>query len=211
MKIRLAIILLAITILYNLLEGLIAVWQGLTADSVSLVGFGFDSIIEVSASTIVLWHFLKARAGISECELERREQFARRFVGFTFVALALYVGSQAVIDLWTQKAPEESLIGIILAILSLAIMPLLARWKTRVAKDLGSEALEMEAKETVCCAYLSLILLVGLGANTAFGWWWADPVAGLVMVPWLVREGIEGMRGESCCGGKKTPGNLVGF
>ncbi len=197
---NLAFLLLTGTIIYNLLEGLIAVWQGLSAGSISLVGFGFDSIIEVSASAVVLWHLIKARGGVSECVLEKREQFARRFVGFTFIALALYVGSQAAVNLWTHRTPEESMVGIILAILSLVIMPLLARWKIKIAKNLGSEALEMEAKETICCAYLSLILLVGLGANALLGWWWADPAAGLVMTPWLLREGLEGIKGEQCCG-----------
>lgn len=199
---RLAISLLTLTILYNLLEGLIAVWQGYLANSISLVGFGLDSLIEISASTVVLWHIIRAKAGISECQLEGQEQFTRRFVGFTFLALALYVGTQAIFDLWTHKVPEESTVGIVIAILSLIIMPFLAEKKAQVAKSLNSQALALEAKETVCCAYLSLILLVGLGANALLGWWWADPVAGLVMVPWLIKEGFEGIKGQACCGDK---------
>ncbi len=198
--VRLAIGLLAATLAYNLLEGVIAIWAGIRAGSAALVGFGFDSSIEVAASTVVLWHFLKSLAGASQCELEAREQAVHRFVGFTFLALALYILYKAGTDLWFRNPPEESVIGIILAALSLVVMPVLATQKHKVAKRLQSDALALEAKETMCCFYLSLILLIGLSANALFGFWWADPAGALLMLPWLIREGIEGVKGEPCCG-----------
>ena len=121
-----------------------------------------------------------------------------RVVGGTFLALAAYVTVQSVSALWQQEAPRESWIGIALASASLVIMPLVAWGKLRAAREIGSAALRAEAKETLACSYLSFALLLGLVANAAAGWWWADPVAALAMVPWLVREGLEGLRGESC-------------
>jgi divalent metal cation (Fe/Co/Zn/Cd) transporter len=115
----------------------------------------------------------------------------------TFLLLAVYVSLQASWTLWTRAAPEASLVGILLAVASLIVMPLAAWWKFRAARAIGSAALRAEAKETLACSYLSLTLLVGLAANAAAGWWWADPVAALIMVPWLVKEGSEGVRGES--------------
>ena len=120
----------------------------------------------------------------------------RRLIGITFLVLAAYVTVQAVYTLTTQSRPEESLVGIALAAASLIIMPLLAWGKLRVARGLGSEALRAEAKETLACAYLSFTLLLGLLLNATLGWWWADPAVALLMVPWLIREGLEGWRGE---------------
>ncbi len=117
-----------------------------------------------------------------------------------FIALAAYVALQSGWMLWTAAEPGESLVGIILAAASLVIMPLVACGKLRAARELGSGALRAEAKETLACSYLSFALLLGLAANAAAGWWWADPVAALLMVPWLVKEGREGLRGEGCCG-----------
>jgi len=122
-----------------------------------------------------------------------------RFVGATFVALALYILAQAGWTLWTREAPEESLVGIILAVASLVIMPLVSWGKLHTAKVINSAALRAEAKETLACSYLSFTLLLGLVANAAAGWWWADPMAALLMVPWLVKEGLEGLRDEPCC------------
>src|SRR5690606_23713430 len=114
--------------------------------------------------------------------------------------LALYVVYQSASDLWFQRIPGESLIGIVLAVLSIIIMPALAWWKIKAAKHIQSKALELEAKETIACSYLSFVLLAGLSLNALLGWWWADPVAALLMVPWLVKEGMEGIKGEECCG-----------
>jgi divalent metal cation (Fe/Co/Zn/Cd) transporter len=119
-------------------------------------------------------------------------------VGVTFLLLAAWIGLQATATLWMREAPRESLIGIVLAALSLVLMPLLSLGKLRAAREIGSEALRAEAKETLACAWLSFCLLLGLLANSLLGWWWSDPLAALVMVPWLVREGLEGVRGEEC-------------
>jgi divalent metal cation (Fe/Co/Zn/Cd) transporter len=130
-----------------------------------------------------------------------REKRALRIVGASFIALAIYVGFDAVSTLWLREAPERSLPGIVLAVLSLAVMPLLARAKRRVARSIDSVAMGADAKQTELCAYLSGILLGGLVLNGAFGWWWADPVSALVMVPIIAREGVEALRGKACgCG-----------
>jgi divalent metal cation (Fe/Co/Zn/Cd) transporter len=131
--------------------------------------------------------------------VERTERRVHRFVGVTFLALAAYVAAQAFWTFWTRFPPEESLIGLGLAAVSLVVMPLVAWGKLRAAREIGSAALRAEAKETLACSYLSLTLLVGLAANAAAGWWWADPAAAILMIPWLVKEGREGMRGEACC------------
>jgi divalent metal cation (Fe/Co/Zn/Cd) transporter len=192
--------LLAATMAYNAVEAGIALWAGVRAGSIALVGFGFDSIIELAAATAVLWRFsVEATAG-DACTVEVAERRVRRFVGFTFLALAAYVVLQAAWDLVAQVAPAESLVGIVLAVVSLLVMPLAALWKLRVAAALGSGSLRAEAKETIACSYLSFCLLLGLAANATVGWWWADPAAALLMVPWLIHEGAEGLRAEGCEG-----------
>lgn len=197
---RISFWLLIATILYNSLEGIIAVSSGFIAKSIALEGFGFDSVIEMSASLVALWRLRKQMSGGSEEKIEQYERFVGRFVGATFILLALYILYSAGSNLWLHKAPEESLVGIALAALSILVMPLLVRFKIKAAREIRSEALELEAKETLCCFYLSVILLVGLAANSLFGLWWADPVCALAMLPWLVREGLEGIKGEDCCG-----------
>jgi divalent metal cation (Fe/Co/Zn/Cd) transporter len=128
--------------------------------------------------------------------IERAERRVHRVIGVTFLALAAYVIAQAVLTLSSDDRPQASIAGIILAVASLVVMPLIAGAKLRVAGKLPSEALRAEAKETLACAYLSFSLLVGLVLNAAAGWWWADPVVALMMVPWLVKEGVEGWRGD---------------
>lgn len=195
---RLAIWLVTATLVYNVIEAVIALWTGAEAESIALFGFGLDSVIEVSAAAVVLWRLRVEARGADAATVERTEQRVRGFVGWTFLLLALYVSAQAALALWRRAAPEASTVGIVIAIASLAVMPLLAWAKIRAARRLGSAALVAEAKETLACSYLSLVLLVGLAANSAFGWWWADPVAALLMVPWLVKEGREGISGEAC-------------
>ena len=189
-----------VTLGYNSLEGLIAIAAGLTAGSIALVGFGLDSVIEVSASLAALWRLYR---DTDERLRARTEQATLRIVGALFLALATYVTVDATQALYTRTAPDESLVGIVLAALSLAVMPLLAREKRRVALALGSGALVAEARQTLFCTYLSAILLGGLLLNAAVGWWWADPLAALVMVPIIAKEGLEGIRGRSafanCC------------
>jgi divalent metal cation (Fe/Co/Zn/Cd) transporter len=193
---RVALWLVGATAAYNLVEAGVSVGAGVAAGSIALVGFGLDSMIELAAAMVLLWRLVAEARGAAAEQVEGKERKARLFVGATFLALAAYVTVQGVLTLVRAEHPAESLLGMILAALSLVIMPLLAWAKLRVASRLGSEALRAEAKETVACAYLSLTLLVGLVLNAVAGWWWADPVAALVMVPWLVREGVEGVGGE---------------
>jgi divalent metal cation (Fe/Co/Zn/Cd) transporter len=185
--------LVAATMAYNVAEGAIALWAGAHAGSIALVGFGLDSYIECAAGAALLWRLTLEARGAHPEAVERSEQRMQRVVGVTFVALAMYVLGQAGWTLWTRTAPEESLVGIILAAASLVIMPLVSWGKLHAAKALNSAALRSEAKETLACSYLSFTLLLGLVANGTAGWWWADPMAALLMVPWLVKEGIEGL------------------
>ena len=187
------------TIAYNSLEGLVAILAGLIAGSIALVSFGFDSLIEVTSGAVLLW---RLHADVDEAQRERVEVRALRIVGICFLVLAVYVSYDSVKSLWRHEAPEKSLPGIILAIASLIIMPLLVRGKRRVARGLSSGAMMADAKQTELCTYLSAILLGGLLLNLLFGWWWADPVAALVMVPIIAKEGIEALRGETCCEAK---------
>jgi len=195
---RTALALVAATLAYNVVEAIIALASGVAADSIALVGFGLDSGIEIGAAAIVLWRLSLETRGVAGEPLERAERRAHRFVGVAFLALAAWVSLQAAWGLARGAAPQESFVGIALASASLVIMPLLAWAKLRAAREIGSGALRAEAKETFACSYLSFALLLGLVANAAAGWWWADPVAALAMVPWLVREGLEGVRGETC-------------
>ena len=193
---RRAVWLAAVTVAYNLVEAAIALFAGVRAGSIALVGFGLDSVIELAAGAVVLWRLRLEVRGAADAHVEEVERKVTRFVGVTLIALGVYVVVQSVWILWTRQAPEESWLGIVLAVLSLLIMPLLGWGKLRAASQIGSAALRAEAKETFACAYLSFALLLGLGANAFAGWWWADPVAALFMVPWLVREGLEALEGE---------------
>jgi divalent metal cation (Fe/Co/Zn/Cd) transporter len=186
------------TLAYNVIEAVIALASGVAADSIALVGFGLDSGIEVAAAAVMLWRLSLETRGADGEELERAEHHVHRFIGATFLALAVYVTSQAGWTLWAHEKAHESLVGIVLAAVSLVVMPLVSWGKLRAARKIGSAALRAEAKETLACSYLSFALLLGLVANAAAGWWWADPAAALAMVPWLIREGREGIRGESC-------------
>lgn len=188
---RRAQLLVLATAAYNAIEAVIAIWAGFAAASIALVGFGFDSIIELAAAAVVLWRLRVEASGAAEERVESAEARVHRFVGITFFLLAIYVLFEAGSRLWTRELAEESMIGIALAIASLIIMPLIAFAKLRAAAALQSDALRAEAKETLACAYLSFTLLAGLVANAALGWWWADPAAAVMMVPWLVREGRE--------------------
>lgn len=198
---RRALWLLGATIVYNAAEGVIAVWFGEKAGSTSLVAFGIDSGIECAASAVLLWRTAVQMRGADEERTEAAERRARRFIGLTFFALSVYVAVEAALTLWSRNAPETSPVGIVLTILSILVMPVLSWLKLQTARRIGSRALVAEAKETVACSWLSAITLGGLGLNATLGWWWADPVAGLAMVPWLVREGREAWEGEDgCCG-----------
>jgi divalent metal cation (Fe/Co/Zn/Cd) transporter len=184
------------TIAYNSLEGLIAVVAGLMAGSIALVGFGFDSLIEVTSGAALLW---RLNLDADESRRERVEAVTLRIVGVLFLVLAAYVSYDSIKSLIWREQPHESIPGIVLAIASLIVMPLLVRSKRKVARGINSGALMADSKQTELCTYLSAILLAGLLLNALVGWWWADPVAALVMVPIIVKEGIEGLRGDTCC------------
>lgn len=184
------------TIVWNSLEGMVAVVAGVMAGSVCLVGFGVQSFIEVISGAALLW---RMSVDVEEHRRERIEQVTLRIVGGCFLALAAYVGYEAVSNLVEKKAPEHSLPGIILACVSLVVMPLLSRAKRRVAALLKSAAMNADAKQTEFCVYLSAIMLGGLLLNAIANLWWADPISALVMVPIIVKEGVEGLRGDTCC------------
>jgi divalent metal cation (Fe/Co/Zn/Cd) transporter len=198
---RTAVVLVAGTMLYNVAEAVVATVWGMKAESVALFGFGLDSIVECAAASVMLWRLVVQLRGAKGDVLERSERTVHRFIGATFLALALYLVIQAGWTLWKKEPPGASAVGIVLAFASLIIMPTVAFVKLRAARELGSRALRAEAKETLVCSYLSFTLLVGLGANSVAGWWWADPIAALLMVPWLVKEGLEGLKGDGCCEG----------
>src|SRR5271169_2190970 len=183
------------TLAWNTLEGIVAVAAGAIAGSISLVGFGIDSFIEVTSGAALLW-----RMSVDDDvhRRERNEKLALRIVGACFLALAAYIAYESVRDLVQRNAPERSVAGIVLACASLAVMPLLSRAKRKVGNAMGSAAMHADAKQADFCTYLSAILLAGLLLNALFGWWWADPVAGLIMVPIIAKEGIGGMQGKAC-------------
>ena len=191
----LAVQLLWVTVAWNVIEGVIAVTSGIFARSVALVGFGLDSFIEVTAALILLW---RLNLPAHDERAERREHAAHRVVGVTFMALAAYIFAQAAYTLASGERPEGSGVGLGLAIVSLILMPGIGLLKQRNARKMRSRALIAESKETLICSYLSVTLVIGLGANAALGWWWADIAAALAMVPWILKEGQEGLRGEGC-------------
>ena len=192
--VRRGIVLEYFTIGWNLVEGVVAFVSGVVASSPSLVAFGFDSFIESTSGVALLW-----RLRVDDEHLrERREQIALRLVGVCFLLLAAYVIIDSAKTLYYRESPELSIVGIALTLVSLIVMPVLARQKRRVAKRIESKALEADSRQTDLCVYLSAITLAGLVLNAAFGWWWADPVAALLMTTIIVKEGIEALRGETC-------------
>jgi divalent metal cation (Fe/Co/Zn/Cd) transporter len=194
-SISLANALLWLTVAWNVIEGVIAVSAGLAAGSVALVGFGLDSFIEVTAAFVLLW---RLRLPPHDERAEQRERRAHQLVGATFVLLTAYIFAQTAYVLTTGREPESSTVGLVLAAVALVVMPAVGLTKRRNARRIGSRALIAESTETLVCSYLSFALFIGLGANAAFGWWWADLLAALAMVPWIAKEGMEGLRGESC-------------
>ena len=186
------------TIAYNSLEAVLSLVAGFLAGSVALVGFGIDSVIEVTASSVAQW---RLRADVDHVRRERVERVTLRVIGWSFIALAAYVAIDSVTSLWYRDRPERSVLGTVILALSVVIMPTLARAKRRVARALRSSALEAEATQTSLCAYLSAIALAGVALNAMAGWWWCDPVAAIMMVPIIAKEGVEGIRGEARCDG----------
>jgi divalent metal cation (Fe/Co/Zn/Cd) transporter len=190
---RRALLLEWLTILWCAVEAGAALFAGIRAGSIALVGFGADSVVEMLAAIVVLRRFRAEVDGAGQGEAERLERRALGVIGFTFFAIAAYVAFDAGVTLWKHQAPETSVVGIAVAAGALVVMPTLGAWKLRIGKALESRALVADAYETFACAWLSGTLLVGLGLNLIFGWWWADPVAALVMVPLLLREGREAL------------------
>jgi len=182
----------AATITYNVIEAVVALAAGSAADSSALIGFGLDSLIEVSSAAAVAWQF-------SGRDPEAREKKALRFIAFSFFALAAFVAVDALRSLLGGREAEHSTVGIVLAALSLAIMPVLSWAQRRAGRELGSRSAVADSKQTLLCTYLSAVLLAGLLLNSTLGWSWADPVAALVIAAVAVKEGLEAWRGDSCC------------
>ncbi|KWX66753.1 cation transporter [Mycobacterium sp. NAZ190054] len=184
--------LVAATIVYNLAEAVIALAEGTRVSSAALIGFGLDSLVEVSSAAAVAWQF-------SAEDPERREKAALRFIAFSFFALACYVSVDAVLTLAGVRDTRPSPIGIVIAVASLVIMPVLSYAQRSAGRRLGSASAVADSKQTLLCTYLSAVLLVGLVLHAAFGWTWADPVAALGIAALAVREGRNAWRGDPCC------------
>ena len=184
------------TIFWNSLEALAALISGVFAGSVALVGFGLDSLIEVTSGAALLW---RLRQDENALRREVAERLTLRIVGSCFLTLSAYIAYDSLAALLQREAPAKSLPGIVIAVASLIAMPLLSRAKRRVGVGMGSAAMSADARQADFCTYLSGILLGGLLLNALFGLWWADPAAGLVMVPIIAKEGISGWQGKSCC------------
>jgi divalent metal cation (Fe/Co/Zn/Cd) transporter len=180
-----------VSIAWTSLEALGGILAGIIAGSIALIGFGADSVIEVGSSAILLWR-LNHEFG------EQRERTALRLVGVSFILLAVYVGLEATESLVKHQPPSVSYFGIVFSVLCLVVMPLIARAKRKIAARLNSAAMKADSQQSSICAYLAAILLGGLTLNALFAWWWADPVAALVMLPIIIKEGVEALRGETC-------------
>jgi|SRR5215813_1062040 len=183
------------TIAWNLLEAVVALLSGAVAGSIALISFGFDSLIETASALVLLWRLRVDHAAERRSRAERR---SHQLVGLSFLLLAAYILFESVQALLLREAALRSVPGVLLAATSVVVMPLLGRAKRQVAAQLGSGALHSDSRQADFCAYLSAILLAGLLLQWAFGWWWSDPVAALVMVPIIAREGVQGLRGRGC-------------
>lgn len=182
----------AITITWNVVEAVIAIIAGGAASSAALVGFGLDSIVEVLSAAAVAWQFAAP-------DPQRREKIALRVIAISFFAVAVYVSVDAVLSLIGLNEPEHSAVGIVLAALSLIVMPFLSWFERRTGRELGSASAVADSKQTLICTYLSAALLIGLLLNSLFGWAWADSIAALVIAAFAIREGVEAWRGDACC------------
>jgi divalent metal cation (Fe/Co/Zn/Cd) transporter len=185
-------LLVAATITYNVIEGIIAISAGTIAGSTALIGFGLDSMIEVSSAAIVAWQF-------SAPHPETRERFALRIIAYSFFALAGFVAFESIRSLLGSGEVDHSTVGIVLASMSLLIMPFLSFAQRKAGRELGSSTAVADSKQTLLCTYLSAVLLVGLLFNSLFGWGWADPIAGLVIAAVALKEGRDAWRGDACC------------
>src|SRR6478609_2419749 len=182
----------AATITYNVVEAIVALWAGGAADSSALIGFGLDSVIEVASALALSWQF-------SARDPERREHLTLRIIAVSFFALAAFVSVDAIRSLTGGGEAQHSTPGIVIAALSLVIMPVLSWLQRRAGRELGSRTAVADSKQTLLCTYLSAVLLAGLVLNAVAGWWWADPLAALVIAAAAAREGLEAWRGDTCC------------
>jgi divalent metal cation (Fe/Co/Zn/Cd) transporter len=188
---RRAVALAWLTVVWNAIEAVVAIVAGRAAGSLALVGFGLDSTIEVASAGVIIWQF----SGPDE----EREERALRLIAASFFALAAYVTAQAGFDLIAGSQPESSTIGIALAVASLIVMPILATAKRSTGRRLGSATVTADSQQTWLCTYLSVVLLTGLLLNATLGWWWADPLAALIIAALAAREGVQAWRGDGCC------------
>jgi divalent metal cation (Fe/Co/Zn/Cd) transporter len=187
------------TVGWNIVEGVVAVGAALAAGSIALLGFGIDSFVETASGAILIWRLRAERNAVGEEEIERLDRIAHRWVGASLFALAAYVAADAARALWAHDEPSPSWVGIGVTSVSIGAMGWLARAKRTAASELGSRALAADSFQTSACLWLSVLTLSGVGLNTLFGWWWADPAAALAMTPLLLREGRAGWRGDDCC------------
>ncbi|HET8658835.1 MAG TPA: cation transporter [Micromonosporaceae bacterium] len=185
-------LLVAATITYNVVEAVVAITAGSIASSTALIGFGLDSVVEVTSAAAVAWQFTAA-------DPSQREKTTLRIIAVSFFALAGYITVESVRALVTGAAPDHSPVGISLASVSLLVMPVLSYAQRRAGRELGSASAVADSKQTLLCTYLSAVLLVGLLANATLGWWWADPIAALVIAAVAVKEGRQAQRGDACC------------
>ncbi|MBD1590468.1 cation transporter [Arthrobacter sp. S1_S22] len=194
----------AATITYNVIEAVVALWAGGVAGSTALIGFGLDSVIEVASAVALSWQFASK-------DPERREHLTLRIIALSFFALAAFVSAEAIRSLTVGEGAGHSVPGIVIAALSLAIMPVLSWLQRRAGRELGSKTAVADSKQTLLCTYLSAVLLAGLLLNATVGWWWADAAAALVIAALAVREGIEAWRGDVCCTVPATGGTNAGL
>jgi divalent metal cation (Fe/Co/Zn/Cd) transporter len=185
-------LLVAATITYNVVEAIIAISAGTVAGSIALIGFGLDSVIEVSSAAAVAWQF-------SATDPERREKVALRVIAGSFVALAAYVTVEALRTLINGNEPERTTVGIVLVAVSVVVMPFLSWAQRKAGRELGSASAVADSRQTLLCTYLSAAVLVGLVLNAALGWWWADPVVALGLAAIAIREGRSALHGQTCC------------
>lgn len=185
-------VLVVFTISYNAIEGVVSLLAGAAASSSALIGFGLDSLIEMSSALVVAWQFSGGRH-------EEREKVALRLIAVSFFALAAFVGWDAVTSLVNSDAPDPSTVGIVIAVASLVVMPTVSLVQRRAGREVGSHSAVADSKQTLLCSYMSGVLLVALLANSIAGWWWADPVGALVIAALAAREGVNAWRGDACC------------
>lgn len=189
-----------LTVGWNAVEGLIAVTAAIIAGSVAILGFGIDSFVECASALVMIWRLRAEGQGkLDALQLERLEHRTRKYVAGSLFLLAVYVAFEAVRTLWAVEKPEFSLLGVTLLVISIGVMLWLARAKRRLARKLGSKALEADAFQTTACWWLSVAALVGVGLNGLVGWWWADPLAAIVIAGFIAREGRSAWLGQGCC------------